>query len=111
MVSSAHLVGMGCVNNALEETVGAIFRDKVSSVNKCSCYRDWWEAALKRLVAGFSPRRPGFKPGSSHVGLVVDKVALGQGFSEYFGFPCQSSFHQFLQNRPHLPSGAGTIGQ
>jgi hypothetical protein len=22
-----------------------------------------------------------------------DKVALGQVFSEYFGFPCQSSFH------------------
>jgi hypothetical protein len=22
----------------------------------------------------------------------VDKVALGQGFSEYFGFPCQFSF-------------------
>jgi hypothetical protein len=28
------------------------------------------------------------------VGFVVDKVALGQVFSEYFGFPCQSSFHQ-----------------
>jgi hypothetical protein len=28
-----------------------------------------------------------FKPGSSHVGFVVDKVALGQVFSEYFGFP------------------------
>jgi hypothetical protein len=27
------------------------------------------------------------------VGFVVDKVALGQVFSEYFGFPCQSSFH------------------
>jgi hypothetical protein len=26
--------------------------------------------------------------------FVVDKVALGQVFSEYFGFPCQSSFHQ-----------------
>jgi hypothetical protein len=26
-----------------------------------------------------------------------DKVALGQVFSEYFGFPCQSSFHQLLQ--------------
>jgi hypothetical protein len=26
------------------------------------------------------------------VGLVVDKVALGQVFSEYFGFPCQSHF-------------------
>jgi hypothetical protein len=23
------------------------------------------------------------------VGFVVDKVALGQIFSEYFGFPCQ----------------------
>jgi hypothetical protein len=32
-----------------------------------------------------------------HVGFVVDKVALGQVFSEYFGFPCQSSFHQLLQ--------------
>jgi hypothetical protein len=28
------------------------------------------------------------------VGFVVDKVALGQVFSEYFGFPCQSSFHE-----------------
>jgi hypothetical protein len=24
------------------------------------------------------------------VGFVVDKAALGQVFSEYFGFPCQS---------------------
>jgi hypothetical protein len=29
--------------------------------------------------------------------FVVDKVALGQVFSEYFGFPCQSSFQQLLQ--------------
>jgi hypothetical protein len=49
----------------------------------------------------------------------VDKVALGQVFSEYFGFPCQSLFHQLLQkstssiiwglyNRPEVaavPSG------
>jgi nucleoside recognition membrane protein YjiH len=27
------------------------------------------------------------------VEFVVDKVALGQVFSEYFGSPCQSSFH------------------
>jgi hypothetical protein len=45
------------------------------------------------------------------VGFVVDKVALGQVFSEYFGFPCQSSFHQLLHNHPHLSSRAGTIGQ
>jgi hypothetical protein len=45
------------------------------------------------------------------MGFVVDKVALGQVFSEYFGFPCQSSFHQLLHNHPHLSPGAGIIGQ
>jgi hypothetical protein len=35
---------------------------------------------LRSLVAGLSPRRPGFAPGSIHVGFVVDKVALGQVF-------------------------------
>jgi hypothetical protein len=64
---------------------------------------------LRRLVAGFSPQRPGFEPRSGHVGFVVDKVALGQVFSEYFGFPCQFSFLGLL--RTHLSSGAGTIGQ
>jgi hypothetical protein len=32
------------------------------------------------------------------VGFVVDEVALGQVFSEYFGFSCQSSFHQILHH-------------
>jgi hypothetical protein len=36
------------------------------------------------------------------VGFVVDKVALGRVFSEYFGFPCQSSFHQILHHHNHL---------
>jgi hypothetical protein len=36
------------------------------------------------------------------VGFVVDKAALGQAFSEYFGFLCQSSFHQFLHHHNHL---------
>jgi hypothetical protein len=43
------------------------------------------------------------------VGFVVDKVVLGQFFSEYFGFPYQFSFHQMFHT--HLSSGAGTIGQ
>jgi hypothetical protein len=30
-----------------------------------------------------------------HVRFVVDQSALGQVFSEYFDFPCQSSIHQF----------------
>jgi hypothetical protein len=41
---------------------------------------------------------------------MVDKVALGQVFSEYFGFPCHFSFHQLL-NTHHLSTGAGAIGQ
>jgi hypothetical protein len=40
---------------------------------------------------------------------VVDKVALGRVFSEYFGFPCQSSFHQILHHHNHR--GQATIGQ
>jgi hypothetical protein len=58
---------------------------------------------LMRLVVGFDPR-------SGHVGFVLDKVALGQVFSEYFGFPCQFSFHRLLHIY-HLSSRAGTIGQ
>jgi hypothetical protein len=65
---------------------------------------------LKRLVAGFPSRRPGFDPRSGHVGFVVNTVALGQVLSEYFGFPYQSSFHRLLHNH-HQSSGAGTIGQ
>jgi hypothetical protein len=34
------------------------------------------------------------------MGFVVDKAALGQVFSEYFGFPCQS-FQQFLHHHNH----------
>jgi hypothetical protein len=30
------------------------------------------------------------------VGFVVDKVALGQVFAEYFGFTCLFLFHQFV---------------
>jgi hypothetical protein len=42
--------------------------------------------------------------------FVVDKMALEQVFSEYFGFPCQFSFHRLFHTH-HLSSGAGTIGQ
>jgi hypothetical protein len=43
------------------------------------------------------------------VGFVVDKVALGQVSSEYFGFPYKSSFLILLHTYHHLSSGAGTI--
>jgi hypothetical protein len=38
----------------------------------------WAVPWLRRLAAGLPPRRPGFDPGSVHVGFVVDKVTLGQ---------------------------------
>jgi hypothetical protein len=45
---------------------------------------------------------------SGCVGFVVDRVALGQVFSEYLGFGCQFSFHQLLHT--NRSSGAGTMG-
>jgi hypothetical protein len=41
--------------------------------------------------------------------ICMDKVALGQVSSKYFGFPCQFSFLQMLDT--HLSSGVGTVGQ
>jgi hypothetical protein len=44
------------------------------------------------------------------VGFVVDKMASGQVFSEYFGFPCHPHF--IPPTYPSSPSpGTGTIGQ
>jgi hypothetical protein len=37
---------------------------------------------LGPLVAGFPPRLSGFELLSGHVGFVVDKVVLGQVYSE-----------------------------
>jgi hypothetical protein len=42
-------------------------------------------------VTSFPPWQPGFNSKSGHVGF-VDKVAMGQVFSQYFGFNCQFSF-------------------
>jgi hypothetical protein len=41
---------------------------------------------LRKLVAGPSPWRPDFDCGPVHVGFVVDKVALGQGFPRVLRF-------------------------
>jgi hypothetical protein len=38
---------------------------------------------------------------AEHVEFVMDKVALGQVFSEYFRFPSQSSFHYILHHHNH----------
>jgi hypothetical protein len=42
-----------------------------------------------RLVTGFLPQWPVVDVSSGHVGFVVNEVALGKVFSEYFGFPLE----------------------
>jgi hypothetical protein len=43
--------------------------------------------AIAQAVSRWLPTwRPGFESGSGYVGFVVDEEALGQVFSEYFGF-------------------------
>jgi hypothetical protein len=54
-------------------------------------------------ATGLSPRRPGFAPGSIHVGFVVDKVALGQVFLQVLRvYPVNISFHRRSPNSSHL---------
>jgi hypothetical protein len=44
------------------------------------------------------------------VGFVADKAALGQVFSEYFGF-LWNSFHRLFHSHHHPSSGTDAIGQ
>jgi hypothetical protein len=39
---------------------------------------------IRRIVACLTPRRPGFTPGSVHVGFVMGKVTLEQVFLSYY---------------------------
>jgi hypothetical protein len=61
---------------------------------------------LRSLVAGLSPWRPRFAPGSIHVGFVVDKVALGQVFLRVRFSPVSISFHR---RSPNSSSGECVI--
>jgi hypothetical protein len=78
-------------------------------VNKIFTTKD--SSLISSIYCKDEPFVVSFKTGSSHVGFVVEKVALGQVFFEYFGCPCQSLFHQFLHYHHHLSYGASTIGQ
>jgi hypothetical protein len=52
----------------------------------CSMHYDMAVPWLRRLVADLSQRRPGFAPGSIHMGFAVDKVVLGQVFLRVLRF-------------------------
>jgi hypothetical protein len=70
--------------------------------------------AIAQAVSHWLPTAAvqGSKPDLVMWDLWWDKVALGQVFSEFFGFPCnRCSLHQLLNNHPHVSSGECTIGQ
>jgi hypothetical protein len=85
--------------------------DVSSSLAECQLRRmavSW----LRRLITGLSPWRSGYTPGSVHVGFVVDRVSLGQVFSEFFCFSVSVSLHRApilvyhpeMNNRPVIVS-------
>jgi hypothetical protein len=88
-------------------------RDGDAVNDRSSRTRHNFQALTKKVGRAIAQEVSSWLPAATagHVGFVVDKVALGQVFSEYFGFPCQSLFHQLLHNHHCLSSGAGTIGQ
>jgi hypothetical protein len=59
----------------------------------------WHEEGRKELkVQNGSKGKNGTgkkNPGSVHVRFVADKVALGQVFPQYFGFPLSISFYRY----------------
>jgi hypothetical protein len=70
--------------------------------------------AIAQAVSRWLPTAAvrGSKPDLVMWDLWWDKVALGQVFFEFFGFPYnRRSLHQLLHNHPHVSSGECTIGQ
>jgi hypothetical protein len=51
---------------------------------------------MAQAVSRLSPRRPGFAPGSVHVGFVMHEVALGQVYLRVLWFSSVSIISQYL---------------
>jgi hypothetical protein len=59
-----------------------------------------YDRAVAQAVRRWLPTSAALVRFRAACGFVVDKAALGQVFSEYFGFHCQS-FYQFLHHHIH----------
>jgi hypothetical protein len=63
-------------------------------------------AVAEAVSIGFPLRWPGFEPGATNVGSVVDRAALRHDFFEYSGFPCHSFIPlTALQSPPYIIQG------
>jgi hypothetical protein len=86
-----------------------------NSSTKCSVIVIFMKGrAIAQAVSRWLPTAAvqGSKPDLVMWDLWWDKVALGQVFSEFFGFPCnRRSLHQLLHNHLHVSSGECAIGQ
>jgi hypothetical protein len=76
------------------------FRSWVISVSVTNIW-GWAVPWLRLLVTGLSPWRPGFAPGSIHVGFVVDRH-WDRFFSKFFGFPLSVYHSTFIHQTHHL---------
>jgi hypothetical protein len=72
-------------------------------------FPEFWPCIVQPVSRRLPIMAAGFRRRSDQVIFVVDKVTLEQVYSEYFGFPCQFSFHRLLGTRHHLSSVVGTI--
>jgi hypothetical protein len=57
--------------------------------------------AVAQAVSRWLPTAARVRVQAERAGFVVDKAALGQVSSKYFGFPCQSLFSQFIHHHIH----------
>jgi hypothetical protein len=88
-------------NKKKKKKVSAIkFASQSLPVN--SVTQTYGHAVDEAVGSWLSTAAPQVRVRVEHVVFVVDKAALGQVFSQYFGCPCQSSFHQFLHPHNHL---------
>jgi hypothetical protein len=67
--------------------------------------------AIAQAVSRWLPRRPGFKPGSSHVGFVVGQSGAEAGFLRVLRFSLPIFIPSISPQSSPLSLGAGTIGQ
>jgi hypothetical protein len=78
-------------------------REEPGERTACSDWlRDGAGRAIAQVVIRWLPTAAArVRVRAEHVGFVVDKVALGQVFFKYFGFPCHPFFHRFLHYHYH----------